>query len=115
MDYPGRIIKMGEADAAIVKALKRQLNKALVLSRQPSLRLDPENARFGPTTKQAVMLFQSQHVDASSVPLKVDGYDPLYARSQHGNFTGLRVTADALEEPDLAALAIRIEALSSPR
>lgn len=44
-------------------------------------------------------------------------YDPLYARSQHGNFVGLRdasrVTTDALEEPDLIELAIRIEALGS--
>jgi hypothetical protein len=31
MHYPGRVIKMGESDARVVKALKTALNKALAL------------------------------------------------------------------------------------
>ena len=61
MDFPGRIIKQGETDARIVKALKQQLNKALALRGagegfQP---LDPANPNFGPSTKQAVRLFRT--------------------------------------------------------
>lgn len=29
MDYPGRVIKQGEQNAALLRALKRQLNEAL--------------------------------------------------------------------------------------
>jgi hypothetical protein len=75
MDFPGRIIKQGETDARIVKALKQQLNKALALRGagegfQP---LDPNNPSFGPSTKQAVRLFQARHVDIEGRPLKTDG------------------------------------------
>lgn len=77
MDFPGRIIKQGETDARIVKALKQQLNRALALqgdgggtSVQP---LDPANPNFGPNMKQAVRLFQARHVDAEGRPLKTDG------------------------------------------
>lgn len=75
MDYPGRVIKQGEQDAALVKALKRQLNQALALQAgdeglQP---LDETNPNFGPNMKQAVRLFQARHVDAQGRPLKADG------------------------------------------
>ncbi|WP_290874321.1 CHAP domain-containing protein [Aquabacterium sp.] len=73
MDYPGRVIQQGEADAAIVKALKAQLNQALVLKGDEALKLDPANPRFGPTMKQAVQLFQARHVDRDGKPLRVDG------------------------------------------
>lgn len=73
MDYPKRVIKAGEADAEIVKALKRQLNEALAAAEGSELRLDPENPRFGPTTKRAVKLFQARHVDDEGRPLKQDG------------------------------------------
>jgi hypothetical protein len=71
MKYPGRLIKEGEADAAIVKALKRQLNKALAL--EPAQRLDPANPQFGPKMKRVVKLFQARNVDAKGRPLKQDG------------------------------------------
>ena len=71
MDYPGRLIKAGETDGAVVKALKTQLNKALVLA--PEERLDPNDPNFGPRMKQLVKLFQARNVDREGRPLKQDG------------------------------------------
>jgi hypothetical protein len=71
MRYPGRLIKVGETDARIVKALKRALNRAL--AREAALLLDENNANFGPRMKQVVKLFQARHVDADGRPLKQDG------------------------------------------
>jgi hypothetical protein len=71
MKYPGRIVKAGEADAAIVKAIKSQLNK--VLGNDPDLRLDPANPNFGPKMTQVVKLFQARNADAEGRPLKQDG------------------------------------------
>ena len=71
--YPGRVIKLGETDARIVKAVKAALNRVLVIQRRPDERLDPDNPHFGPRTRQAVKLFQAQHVDAEGRPLKMDG------------------------------------------
>ena len=71
MDYPGRLIKAGEQDVQIVKALKVQLNKALVLA--PEERLDPADPNFGPRMKQAIKLFQARNVDREGRPLKQDG------------------------------------------
>ena len=73
MQYPGRVIKQGEADARIVKALKVALNKALALRGAASITLDAENPSFGTRMKQAVRLFQSHHLDALGQPLKIDG------------------------------------------
>jgi len=73
MRYPGRVIKMGETDARIVRALKTALNRALVLRGGQALVLDPDNPHFGPRMKQAVRLFQAQHVDEHGQPLKTDG------------------------------------------
>ncbi|MEO7245956.1 MAG: CHAP domain-containing protein [Rubrivivax sp.] len=72
-DYPGRLVKLGEHDARIVRAVKTALNRALALSRRPELRLNPANPSFGATTKRAVQLFQARHVDTKGRPLKVDG------------------------------------------
>lgn len=73
MDYPGRIIKMGEPDAGIVKVLKERLNELLVLTPGSAQSLDPANPDFGPRMKQTVKLFQAQHVDMQGRSLKQDG------------------------------------------
>lgn len=73
MDYPGRIIKLGEPDAAIVLALKERLNLLLVLANDPAQRLDPSNPDFGPKMKQVIKLFQARNVDGQGRPLKQDG------------------------------------------
>lgn len=73
MQYPGRVIKMGETDARIVKALKTALNKALALTGANAIKLDPENPNFGPNMKQAVQLFQARNVDSGGRALKTDG------------------------------------------
>jgi hypothetical protein len=71
MRYPGRLIKMGETDARIVKALKQALNRAL--AHEAALLLDENNTNFGPRMKQVIKLFQARHVDADGRPLKQDG------------------------------------------
>lgn len=73
MDYPGRIIKAGELDAGIVKALKERLNVLLVIGDNPELRLDPSSPIFGVKMKQAIRLFQARNVDNQGRPLKQDG------------------------------------------
>lgn len=73
MRYPGRVIKMGEKDAAIVRALKARLNKSMALIGDDRLRLDEANAAFGPKVKQAVQQFQARHGDSEGRPLKPDG------------------------------------------
>lgn len=73
MEYPGRIIKAGEKDAVIVRAVKQQLNEMLGIQHDPSLRLDASNSSFGPKMKQLVQLFQARHVDFAGRPLKQDG------------------------------------------
>ena len=68
MRYPGRVIKVGETDARIVKALKTALNKALVLRGSEAIVLEPDNPAFGPQMKQAVKLFQARHLDEQGQP-----------------------------------------------
>jgi hypothetical protein len=71
MKYPGRIIKLGENDAAIMKAVKERLNKLLALNADE--KLDPSKPTFGPRTKQVVKLFQARNVDGDGNPLRQDG------------------------------------------
>ncbi|MES2563379.1 MAG: CHAP domain-containing protein [Pseudomonadota bacterium] len=73
MDYPKRIIKVGETNAEVVKALKARLNEALGIGDDPKLRLDPNNSSFGAKMKRTVKLFQARHVDAEGRPLRQDG------------------------------------------
>lgn len=73
MDYPGRIIKAGELDADIVRALKERLNLILVIGDDPGLRLDPSSPIFGAKMKQAIKLFQARNVDSKGRSLKQDG------------------------------------------
>lgn len=60
MLYPGRIIKAGEQDAELVKALKVRLNEALGIGGDAAPRLDPNDHIFGPKMKGAVKLFQAR-------------------------------------------------------
>ncbi|MDA3616382.1 CHAP domain-containing protein [Polluticaenibacter yanchengensis] len=66
MKYPGRLIKQGEKDKAIVKALQQSLK---------DLGIDPGaiDGDFGKTTKSAVQYFQSTNVDENGNPLVADG------------------------------------------
>jgi hypothetical protein len=66
MDYPNRLIKRGETNTTIVKAIQKRLNQ---IGCGP-LSLDGD---FGDKTFQAVKLFQSRFSDTNQNPLKVDG------------------------------------------
>ncbi|MCV2371137.1 CHAP domain-containing protein [Roseateles oligotrophus] len=73
MQYPGHIVKVGETDAAVVKALKARLNTELGIGNDPALRLDETDANFGAKMRQVVKLFQARNVDPEGRPLKQDG------------------------------------------
>jgi hypothetical protein len=71
MQFPGRIVKAGERNGAVVKALKARLNEVLGLVGSQALSVD--NPNFGPKMTQAVMTFQARNVDSQGMPLKTDG------------------------------------------
>jgi hypothetical protein len=73
MDYPGRIVKIGENDAAIVQALRTQLGLMMGGDSDPAARLDPQGTVFDAGMKRVVKLFQARHVDSAGRPLKQDG------------------------------------------
>ncbi|HET9822347.1 MAG TPA: CHAP domain-containing protein [Burkholderiaceae bacterium] len=103
MRYPGRVIRAGEADARIVKALKTALNRALALRGGAALVLDADNPRFGPRMTQAVRLFQARHLDDQGQPLKIDG--EVGALTWAALFGAARVpAADTATDPLLAAV-----------
>lgn len=66
MKYPGRLIKKGESNKTIVKAIQKQLN---------TRGLGPivEDGDFGNLTVSAVKLFQARTIDKQGVPLVADG------------------------------------------
>ncbi len=66
MNYPNRIIKEGETDKTIVKAIQKRLN---------DLGLGPFEltGTFGPKTKSAIKQFQGTHRDPFGNPLEMDG------------------------------------------
>lgn len=66
MNYPGYVIKAGESDRAIVKAVQLQLDAR---GCGPLER----TGTFGPKTKASVKLFQARNVDSLGNPLKQDG------------------------------------------
>lgn len=55
MQFPGRIIKAGEKNGGIVKALKARLNDVLGLSGAQAVGID--NPNFGPKMTQVVIFF----------------------------------------------------------
>ena len=65
MQYPGRVIKIGEQDAAAVKAIAAALQQ---WGYSPS-----NSSLFDSAFASTVKLFQSHHADASGRPLKIDG------------------------------------------
>lgn len=66
MKYPGRIIKVGEADKTVVAAIIAQLNKRGYVS--PAGQVD-----YDASLKSLVSLFQAQHADVAGRPLAIDG------------------------------------------
>jgi len=66
MQYPNRVIKKGETDKEIVKAIQKQLN---------AKGCGPigEDGDFGVNTVSAVKLFQTRNSDANGNPLEADG------------------------------------------
>lgn len=66
MDYPNRVIKAGEINKAIVKAVQQKLNEA---------GLGPIEVIgiYGPKTINAVKLFQATHRDQKGNALEIDG------------------------------------------
>lgn len=71
MNYPGHVIKQGEADTALVESVAKRLKKLGYPPAQGDFQLHAGvyDAQF----KSLIKLFQSQHVDALGRPLKVDG------------------------------------------
>jgi hypothetical protein len=72
MKYPDRVVKSGEQDASIVRALKQQLNQSLGLTGKGE-KLDVTDPAFDAMTKSTVKLFQARNVDSEGRPLKQDG------------------------------------------
>ncbi len=66
MKYPGRIIKEGESNSAIVKAIQKKLTELNIGGLQGT-------GVFGIKTKNTVKLFQAMHMDQNGNPLEVDG------------------------------------------
>lgn len=66
MKYPGRLIKKGEQDKTIVKAVQKQLNAK-------GYGVIDVDGDFGSKTVSAVKLFQTQNTDQNGNLLVVDG------------------------------------------
>lgn len=64
--FPGHVVKVGEEDPTIVRAVQRRLN---------AVGCGPvdDDGVFGPQTKAAVQLFQARFPDPDGQALKVDG------------------------------------------
>jgi len=66
MDYPGKLIKKGEKNSDIVKAVQAKLNER-------GFGILDVDGDFGVSTERAVKLFQSQTRDIHGNPLVADG------------------------------------------
>lgn len=67
MKYPNRIIKEGESNTAIVKAIQKKLSALNIGDLQGT-------GVYAAKTKNAVKLFQATHVDQYGNPLEIDGH-----------------------------------------
>lgn len=66
MQYPNKIIKAGETNKPIVKAVQQRLNEVGVGPLEVI-------GIYGPKTTNAVKLFQATHRDQNGNPLEIDG------------------------------------------
>ena len=66
MNYPGRIIKVGDTDAPLLAAIAG----ALIARGYDA---PPAPTQFGPAFASVVKLFQAQNADAFGRPLRIDG------------------------------------------
>ena len=66
MNYPNRLIKAGETNKTIVKAIQQKLTEA-------GLGPFDLTGSYGPKTVNAVKLFQATHRDQNGLPLEIDG------------------------------------------
>ena len=113
MNYPGHVVKAGEQNPQIVKALKRKLNEVLAIDDDPALRLDPANPSFGPRMKQLVKLFQARNVDSSGHPLKADG--EVGSLTWSALFGGRSVPANTTSASQLLSIALGIAAVEEAK
>jgi len=95
MNYPGRVIAAGEADAAAVAAVVAALRRNGVAVREDATCFDTEVAA-------AVRAFQAAHRDSRGRPLAADG--------QVGPLTWAVLVRPAAAAPDLAAAALAVAA-----
>lgn len=65
INYPGKLIKNGESNSALVRKIQSQLKSIGYQS--------PQSGDFDDATESAVRLFQAQHFDMQGNPLIVDG------------------------------------------
>jgi peptidoglycan hydrolase-like protein with peptidoglycan-binding domain len=70
MKYPGRLIKKGEKDKKIVKAVQKKLNEIKCYPNELPIEVDGD---FGNQTVAAVKVFQSRNTDATGNVLVIDG------------------------------------------
>jgi hypothetical protein len=66
MKYPNRIIKEGESNTVIVKAIQKKLSELNIGNLEGT-------GVVGTKTKSAIKLFQATHMDQFGNPLEVDG------------------------------------------
>jgi hypothetical protein len=75
MNYPGRLIRRGESDESIVRAVQQRLNALSIGVPDDDFTFVPlkVDGDFGINTEKAVKLFQLNFTDSDGQPLRVDG------------------------------------------
>ncbi|CAA9313775.1 MAG: hypothetical protein AVDCRST_MAG71-880 [uncultured Lysobacter sp.] len=111
MNYPHRPVRIGERDAALVRALKHRLNEALGL--HGAAALDIGDPAFGPRMRNAVRLFQERHVDTQGRPLVQDGNVGVLTWA--ALFGAASVAPRTPSMPPLLARAVQIAGVAADR